>query len=288
MPVSTAPGRLYVVATPIGNLGDISERAAAVLGEVDLVAAEDTRHTRRLLAHLGHQTPLISLHEHNERERSAGLVAKIAAGKTVALVSDAGTPLVSDPGYRLVRAARAAGLEVLAVPGPCAAIAALSVAGLPSDRFVFEGFLPARQGQRQRRLARLANEMRTMVFYVPPRQLRQQLQDAISVFGDARDAALARELTKLHEAFYAGSLGELADRVEREDHLDRGELVLCVAGSEADCNESDSVADALLGDLLGAGLALRRAVAIAAKHTGLPRNTLYRRALQMKNENTAD
>lgn len=287
MSVSTSPATLYVVATPIGNLGDIGARAVAVLGQVDLVAAEDTRHTRRLFDHLGIATPMRSLHEHNERERGEEIVARLLGGDSVALVSDAGTPLVSDPGYRLVRSARAAGIKVITVPGPCAAVAALSIAGLPCDRFAFEGFLPARSAARQRRLEALSSETRTMIFYVPPRQLVAQLRDAIGAFGVERAAGLARELTKIHETYYAGTLGELSALAASETHMTRGELVLLVggAGHEPDATEPG---EQWLRELLRAGVALKTAVDIVARVQGMSRNRIYSRALELKRDIDAE
>ena len=212
-------GRLEVVATPIGNLGDLTPRAREALLGADLIAAEDTRRTSTLLAAIGISGKLISLHEHNEASRIESLVADLRAGKVVALVSDAGTPLLSDPGYALVRAAAAAGIEVRAVPGASALTAALSIAGLPTDRFVFEGFLPARAGERRAVLARLAAEMRTVVLFEAPHRIAAALADLSHLFGPERRAVVARELTKLHEAVYRGSLGGTGRRgADRSQH----------------------------------------------------------------------
>lgn len=268
------PGTLWVVATPIGNLDDLSPRAVATLREVALIAAEDTRHSRALLVRHGIATPLAALHEHNEREAVAALLARLVAGDSVALVSDAGTPLVSDPGYRLVRAARAAGIRVSPVPGACAAIAALSVAGLPSDRFVFEGFLPAKAPARRARLVELAAEPRTLVFYESSHRVAESLADMRDVFGAAREAVLARELTKLYETVLAAPLGELAERVARDPDQQRGEFVLLVAGrgEEADARvEEGRRVFALLRDELPPAKAAKLAAAIS----GAPRRALY-------------
>ncbi|GAP67159.1 hypothetical protein MBSD_n2475 [Mizugakiibacter sediminis] len=268
------PGTLWVVATPIGHLDDLSPRAVATLREVALIAAEDTRHSRALLARHGIATPTTALHEHNEREAAAALLARLAAGDSVALISDAGTPLVSDPGYRLVRAARAAGIRVSPVPGACAAIAALSVAGLPSDRFVFEGFLPAKAPARRTRLAELAAEPRTLVFYESSHRVAESLADMRDAFGAAREAVLARELTKLYETVLAASLGDLAERVARDPDQQRGEFVLLVAGrgEEADARvEEGRRVFALLREELPPAKAAKLAAAIS----GAPRRLLY-------------
>ena len=276
----TPAGRLYVVATPIGNLGDVTVRAREVLGRVAAVAAEDTRHTGRLLAALGISRPLVSLHEHNERERMPALLARLQAGEDLAIVSDAGTPLVSDPGYHLVRAAVEAGIEVVAVPGASAVIAALSVAGLPTDRFCFEGFLPARAAARRSRLAELAQETRTMVFYEAPQRLAEFLADAAAACGDGRRAVLARELTKLHERTYHGTLAELALRARQDADLQRGEIVVIVAGAEKAVRDAAAETDRVLRVLLKS-LPPSTAAALAAELTGARRNDCYDRALEL-------
>jgi 16S rRNA (cytidine1402-2'-O)-methyltransferase len=276
-------GRLYVVATPIGNLGDLSARAREVLGEVAVVAAEDTRHSGRLLRTLGVTVPLVSLHEHNERGRVAGLLDRLQRGDDVALVSDAGTPLVSDPGYHLVGAAIAAGLAVSPVPGPCAAIAALSVSGLAVDRFCFEGFLPARRAARQARLAELLAEARTLVFYEAPQRLGHCLADAVATLGAARRAMVARELTKLHECLYHGTLGDLAGRASRDSDMSRGEIVLVVEGAAALTAVPTVDVDRTLKSLLRFHSA-SQAAALAAEITGARRNECYARALQLAAE----
>src|SRR5687768_15069417 len=208
---AVAAGTLYVVATPIGNLGDLSARAREVLSRVQLIAAEDTRHTRQLLQAFGIDTALTSLHEHNEMHKSATLITRLVAGESLALVSDAGTPLISDPGFDLVAAARARGVAVVVVPGPCAAIAALSIAGLPTDRFVFEGFLPAKNAARVTRLRELASEPRTMIFYEAPHRLAEVLRDLAAEFGADRRASVSRELTKRFETTYPGTLAQLCE-----------------------------------------------------------------------------
>ena len=272
--MAIASGTLWVVATPIGNLDDLSARARAVLGSVAVIAAEDTRHTRHLLQHFGVTTPLLALHEHNEDGMIAGLLARLDAGEDLALVSDAGTPLISDPGFRLVRAARAAGLRVAPVPGPAALIAALCVAGLPSERFVFEGFLPAKAAARQQRLAELAGEARTLVFYEAPHRLEATLTDLAAAFGSDRQAALARELTKLHETVISATLGDLIARVAADADQRRGEIVLIVGGNDAQAAQALAEGRRLYA-LLRGELAPARAARIAAEFSGAPRRALY-------------
>ncbi|HEX4870491.1 MAG TPA: 16S rRNA (cytidine(1402)-2'-O)-methyltransferase [Moraxellaceae bacterium] len=273
-------GVLYVVATPIGNLDDWSPRAVATLKAVRLVAAEDTRHSGRLLQHFGIDTPLVAVHDHNEGARSEGLVARLAAGEDIALISDAGTPLVSDPGYRLVAAVQAAGLRVVPVPGACAAVAALSAAGLPSDRFAFEGFLPAKAGARRERLRALASEPRTLIFYEAPHRVAECLQDMVAELGPARRATLARELTKAFETIRQLPLAELAAWVAADANQQRGEIVLVLEGApEAAAGDIDwREPDRIMGILM-AELPPRQAAALAAEITGLKKNALYERAL---------
>jgi 16S rRNA (cytidine1402-2'-O)-methyltransferase len=267
-------GTLYVVATPIGNLGDLSARGREVLGAVDAICAEDTRHTRQLLNAYGLDRPLLALHDHNEEEISWKLVERLRGGEALALVSDAGTPLVSDPGYRLVREVRAAGLKVSPVPGACAAIAALSVAGIPSDRFCFEGFLPAKGSGRRERLNALARETRTLVFYESAHRIEEALVDFVAAFGASREAVLARELTKLFETVLGDTLEAILQRVRGDDNQRKGEFVLVVRGCE------DDAAGALLeGQRLYAKLkdhlSPSQAAKLAAELSGAPRKALY-------------
>jgi len=274
-------GTLYVVATPIGNLDDISARALKVLRDVSLIAAEDTRHSIRLLQHFGLETPLAACHEHNEREQGGRFLAKLQAGEDVALISDAGTPLISDPGYHLVRQARAAGIQVVPVPGACALIAALSAAGLPSDRFVFEGFLPAKTAGRRGRLEALLEEPRTLIFYEAPHRVLECIEDMAAIFGSERPAVLARELTKTFETLKGLPLGELREFVAADSNQQRGECVLLVAGKPAP--EGDEAVDAQtlrVLDLLLAELPVKRAAALAAEITGGRKNQLYQIALE--------
>jgi 16S rRNA (cytidine1402-2'-O)-methyltransferase len=280
----TGTGVLYVVATPIGNLGDISARAREILAGVSAVAAEDTRHSGRLLRELGLERPLVSLHEHNERTRAAELVTRLQNGESIALVSDAGTPLVSDPGYLLVAAAVAEGIMVTPVPGPNAAIAALSASGLPCDRFCFEGFLPARAAARRQRLAELAAETRTLVLYEAPHRIVECLEDLATACGEGRRACIARELTKRFETFYRGTLGELAARARADADLARGESVVLVAGApEAEPGAAEL--DATLAVLLKY-LRPSAAAAAAASLTGLRRADAYARALALSKDTT--
>ncbi|MBW8310813.1 MAG: 16S rRNA (cytidine(1402)-2'-O)-methyltransferase [Rhizobium sp.] len=271
---TTQAGALYVVATPIGNLGDLTARAREVLGAVDAICAEDTRHTRQLLGALGIERPLLALHEHNEAEMAWKLVERLKAGDRLALVSDAGTPLVSDPGYRLVREVRAAGLKVVPVPGACAAIAALSVAGIPSDRFCFEGFLPAKSSARRERMAALSREPRTLVFYESSHRIEESLADLVAMFGPDREAVLARELTKLFETVLGDTLGGIAGQVAADENQRKGEFVLIVRGCE-----DDGEAKLLEGQRLYAKLAEHVKPSLAAKLaadiSGAPRKALY-------------
>jgi len=276
--VSTS-GVLYVVATPIGNMGDVSARARETLAAASAVAAEDTRHSGRLLRELGLERPLVSLHEHNERARAAELVARLRAGESIALVSDAGTPLVSDPGYLLVAAAIEAGITVTPVPGPSAVIAALSASGLPSDRFCFEGFLPARAAARRRRLVELAAEPRTLVLYEAPHRIADCLADLAQALGGQRRACVAREISKRFETFYRGSLGELAERAKSDPDLARGESVVLVEGAPP-AEPSAAQLDETLAILLR-HLPPSAAAAAAASLTGLRRADAYARALAL-------
>ena len=273
---------LFVVATPIGNLGDLSHRAAEVLAGVDVIAAEDTRRCRQLLSHLGISRPVVAYHDHSDARRLGHVLQLLRDGSAVALVSDAGTPLISDPGYRLVHDALAAGVRVVAVPGPCAAVAALSVAGLPSDRFVFEGFLPARQPARESRLAELGTETRTLIFYESPRRVLDTLRDMANALGAGRRCALARELTKVHETLLTGTLGEVLGRVAADPEQQLGEIVLVLAGAEAVVADETAIRTGALLEALLKRLPLSEAVACAVEISGRPRNEVYRTALALR------
>ncbi len=279
-----------MVATPIGNLGDLSPRAREILQTCSLIAAEDTRHTGILLKHFGIATPQLSLHDHNERQRAGEIIERLRQGATVALVSDAGTPAISDPGFELVRAVAAEGVEIIAVPGPCAAIAALSIGGLPTDRFCFEGFLPARGAARRKRLGELADESRTLVLYEAPHRVRETLEDCAAAFGGERAAAVAREITKMHEMTYRGSLGELLERAASDADFSRGEIVLAVAGAPRQPDDEERGADGHGGALdrvlkaLLAELPLKQAARLAAIITESRDNEAYKRALHLKQQ----
>jgi len=277
-------GPLYVVATPIGNLDDLSPRATRTLASVDVVAAEDTRHSGRLLSHLGIQKRMIALHDHNEKDRAAGILAELQAGRDVALISDAGTPLISDPGYVLVREARAAGHRVSPIPGPCALVAALSAAGLPTDRFLYVGFLPAKRSGRKASLDLLSSEVATLVFYESPHRILESVRDIAEVLGSGREIVLGREITKTFETFYSGSVAEVLAELERDPHGSRGEFVVMVRGAMAQAGNSKEATmdvDRVLRVLL-AELPVKKVAKMAAELTGLSKNELYQRALALK------
>ena len=273
-------GTLFVVATPIGNLEDMTPRARQTLESVNLIAAEDTRHTGRLLSHFSIRTPTKAFHEHNEAQLVGSLVETLKSGESIALVSDAGTPLVSDPGYRLVQAAHANGIAVSPVPGVSAVTAALSVAGLATDRFCFEGFLPAKQKARRGRLAKLANESRTIILYESVHRIHDCLVDLVAGFGADRPAFIGRELTKLHEQCVHATLGDLLQQVGDETIVGKGEFVIVIAGAEEEPVSSIDV-DLLLSEL-AQHLSVKDAAKIAAKVTGTPRNEIYERLLDLK------
>ena len=277
-------GTLYVVATPIGNLEDMTPRAIRILSEVDLIAAEDTRHSGKLLKHFGIEAKTEALHEHNERSQVPRLIEILQAGKSIAFITDAGTPLVSDPGFHLVRSARQAGLTVIPVPGACAAIAALSAAGLPSDRFVFEGFPPAKSAARRAVFEKLHEEARTLIFYESPHRILESLKEMTEIFGPEREAVLARELTKQFETVRSGTLTELSEWVNRDPHQQLGEFVILIHGvPRAEREAVDEEAERVLRILLEE-LPVSQATALAAKITGLKKNRLYEYALNLKGD----
>lgn len=274
-------GILYVVATPIGNLADITERAKTVLSAVDVIAAEDTRHTGRLLQHLGITNKLISLHEYNERQRTSTLIKMMSNGKNVALVSDAGTPLISDPGFHLVREVRAAGYAIIPIPGACAIVAALCVSGMATDRFAFEGFLPAKRAARQKILETLVNESRSLVFYESTHRIVECLEDMKASFGASRSITIARELTKTFETIHSDSLENILSWMADDSNQKRGEFVIIVSGNQnqrpAETVESDRIVD-----ILAAKLPLSQASSLAAEITGEQKKELYQRAIIRK------
>ena len=286
--MSKPRGRLQVVATPIGNMGDLSTRAREALEGADLIAAEDTRHTLTLLQAIGISRPLVSLHTHNETQRVPELLARLEAGDVIALVSDAGTPLLSDPGFELVTGAAHAGFEVLAIPGPSAITAALAVAGLPTSRFCFEGFLPARERERRTELARLAHESRTLVFFEAPHRIAETLTDLAAEFGGDRQAVVARELTKAHETIYRGTLRELAEQARSETNFQRGEITLVVHGAAPTTSTVDPELLRRAVDLLVKELPPSRAAAIAAQLTGATRSEAYALATRGARGGSAD
>ena len=270
---------MYIVASPIGNLEDITLRALRVLKEVDLIAAEDTRHTKKLLAHYGIATPLTSYHQHNENAKSASLVQRLSSGCRLALISDAGTPIVSDPGFRLVQGAIHAGIPVVPIPGPSALTAVLSASGLPSERFVFEGFLPARKSQRREKLRKLREEPRTLVFYEVPHRVEESLQDLLEVLGE-REMVLGREMTKLHEEFIRGSVSELAMQAKVKEW--RGEMTLVVEGKRDRDRDRDSERDlrSEIKKLRKEGMRVKEIAEILGERFSLSKREVYRLVLE--------
>ncbi|MBM7343301.1 16S rRNA (cytidine(1402)-2'-O)-methyltransferase [Pantoea coffeiphila] len=274
---------LYIVPTPIGNLGDITQRALTVLASVDLIAAEDTRHTGLLLQHFAINARLFALHDHNEQQKAESLLAKLREGQSIALVSDAGTPLINDPGYHLVRLCREAGIRVVPLPGACAAVTALSAAGLPSDRFCYEGFLPAKSKGRCDTLRDLEQEPRTLIFYESTHRLIDSLQDMVTVLGPDRYVVLAREITKTWESIQGAPVGELLAWVLEDENRRKGEMVLIVEGYHA---EEDALPPEALRTLalLQAELPLKKAAALTAEIHGVKKNALYKYALEQQGE----
>ncbi|WP_415719987.1 16S rRNA (cytidine(1402)-2'-O)-methyltransferase [Photobacterium ganghwense] len=270
---------LYIVPTPIGNLADITQRALDVLAKVDLIAAEDTRHTSRLLTHFSISTRTFALHDHNEQQKADFLIEKLQAGNSIALVSDAGTPLISDPGYHLVNRCRQAGVKVVPLPGACAVITALSAAGLPSDRFSFEGFLPPKSKGRRDCFQALAEDERTLIFYESPHRIMESLADMLAVLGPERDVVLARELTKTYETIHGAPLAELIEWLKLDSNRIRGEMVLLVAGHRAEKNALPAEALRTLA-LLVKELPLKKASALAAEIHGVKKNALYKWGLE--------
>lgn len=276
--MSTLRGKLYIVATPLGHLDDISFRAIKTLQSVDFIAAEDTRHSAKLLAHYQISTPMISLHDYNEQERHEKIIVLIQSGHSVALISDAGTPLISDPGYRLVHAARRLAIDVIPIPGPCAAIAALSVSGLPTDRFIFEGFLPAKSSARLAQLIALQRETRTMIFYESPHRILACLDDMQTAFGQDREVVVARELTKFFETIYSDSVENILKKLRQNPSEQQGEFVVLVKGAVIEARVMDEETTRVLNCLL-AELPIKQAVKLTAEISKKSKNLLYDLAL---------
>lgn len=283
MSFQLVPSSLYVVATPIGNLADISQRAIDVLTQVDLIACEDTRHTQKLLSNFAISNKTMSLHDHNERQRQEQITELLKEGKSIALVSDAGTPLISDPGFHVVRHVRQQGYDVITVPGACALIAALSVSGLATDKFTFEGFLPSKQGARQATLSALKNESRTMVFYDAPRRVIDTVEDIVETLGAERQIVIARELTKTFETVRNESAGEMLTWLQQDANQLKGEMVLIIEGAKQDPNAIPQQAIETL-TLLIKDLPPKKACAIAAQIYGIKKNALYDLALSLKDK----
>ena len=273
---------LYIVPTPIGNLGDISSRAIDVLNSVKLIACEDTRHSGKLLSHFGIETRKTSLHDHNERDRADWIIQKLSNGEPVALISDAGTPLISDPGYHLVSAVRAAGYDVIPLPGPCAAVTALSASGLPSDRFTFEGFLPSKEKGRFDKLTALKEDPRTLIFYESPHRIVQSLESFLAALGEDRQIVMAREITKTFETFLSGTVAEVLEMVKNDPNQQRGEIVLMCHGHRSAKDDAEIPTEVINTlNLLVEELPLKKAAAIAGQIYGLKKNALYKYGLEI-------
>ncbi len=283
--MSTQTGVLYVVATPIGNLGDITQRAVEVLNSVDLIAAEDTRNSQKLLRHFSISVPMMAFHEHNERDQSNEIIRRLQAGESIALISDAGTPLISDPGYELVTLIHQQGLKVVPIPGASALISALSVAGMATDRFCFEGFLPSKVGAREKRLSELKNEPRTLVFYEAPHRILACVESIVTVFGEQRMLTLVRELTKIYETIKRARAQELCDWIRDNPEQQKGECVLVVEGAEPteDAEHANIKVETILKALLSK-MSVKDAAHMCAELTGKKKNALYEQALLLRDE----
>ncbi len=279
--MSNQSGVLFVVATPIGNLEDMTERARRILAEVDLIAAEDTRHSKKLLVHLGVNTPMCAYHDHNERKIAAGIIDQIKQGQNIAMISDAGTPLINDPGYHLVKMAHENALKVIPIPGASAAIAALSVSGLATDSFIFEGFLPDKQIARRKHLQKLLKETRTLVFYESPHRICAFIEDCAAIFGEDRQACIAREISKYYETIRNDSLGKLIKWLKEEENQRKGEFVVIVQGNSDAVEVGEEEAIRILEILLKDN-SLKQACALTAEITGLKKNALYKMALKLQ------
>ena len=277
-------GELYLVATPIGDMTDIAPRALGILSTVDIVAVEDKRRSSRLFSHFGIKTPMISYHDHSEEKQVKKIIDELLCGKSVALISDAGTPLISDPGYKLVNAAKDKSIKVSPVPGPCALIAAISASGLPSDRFIFEGFLPSKSIPRITKIQNISADSRTIIFYEAPHRILETLIDMIKVIGPSRKIVLARELTKTYETFISGTLESVLQIIEKDLNQQKGEIVIVLAGADSsekkiETQDSERILSVLLEEL-----PLKQAVSLGSKITGIQKNIFYKLALDLKKQ----
>lgn len=275
-------GELYLVATPIGNMTDITERALGILNTVDIVAVEDKRRSSRLFSHFGIKTPMISYHDHSEEKQVKKIIDELLCGKSVALICDAGTPLIADPGYKLVKAAKSKSIKVLPIPGPCALIAAISASGLPSDRFIFEGFLPSKSNARITKIQNISEDPRTIIFYETPHRILEALKDMIKIIGPLRQIVFARELTKTYETFISGSLESVLEIIEKDLNQQKGEIVIVLAGADSLEKRSETQDSKRILSILLEELPLRQAVSLGAKITGIQKNIFYKLALDLK------
>ncbi len=277
-------GELYLVATPIGDMTDITPRALGILSTVDVVAVEDKRRSSRLFSHFGIKTPMISYHDHSEEKQVKKIIDELLCGKSVALISDAGTPLISDPGYKLVNAAKDKSIKVSPVPGPCALIAAISASGLPSDRFIFEGFLPPKSIARITKIQNISADSRTIIFYEAPHRILETLIDMIKVIGPSRKIVLARELTKTYETFISGTLESVLEIIEKDLNQQKGEIVIVLAGADSSEEKIETQDSKRILSVLLEELPLKQAVSLGSKITGIQKNIFYKLALDLKKQ----
>ena len=277
-------GELYLVATPIGDMTDITPRALGILNTVDVVAVEDKRRSSRLFSHFGIKTPMISYHDHSEEKQVKKIIDELLCGKSVALISDAGTPLISDPGYKLVNAAKDKSIKVSPVPGPCALIAAISASGLPSDRFIFEGFLPSKSIPRITKIQNISADSRTIIFYEAPHRILETLIDMIKVIGPSRKIVLARELTKTYETFISGTLESVLEIIEKDLNQQKGEIVIVLAGADSSEEKIETQDSKRILSVLLEELPLKQAVSLGSKITGIQKNIFYKLALDLKKQ----
>ena len=275
-------GELYLVATPIGDMTDIAERALGILNTVDIVAVEDKRRSSRLFSHFGIKTPMISYHDHGEEKQIKKIIDELLCGKSVALICDAGTPLIADPGYKLVKAANSKSIKVSPIPGPCALIAAISASGLPSDRFIFEGFLPSKSNARITKIKNISEDPRTIIFYETPHRILEALKDMIKIIGPLRQIVFARELTKTYETFISGSLESVLEIIEKDLNQQKGEIVIVLAGADSLEKRSETQDSKRILSVLLEELPLKQAVSLGAKITGIQKNIFYKLALDLK------